>query len=160
MLFAIEPKAFNEWKTLPQRRRKDVFRPVEVRKRLESLKFSSPIEQHRYGSLSELVHLQPEITPQDYTGFGLGVLGCHFLDRGFLAALNELALPLSIAATGLTKLSGLEKQRLPKKRRQQIKNADDVIGTDFGHYRDRDRLRVRVRNRFPFDSHRSICTTQ
>src|SRR5580700_8045312 len=72
MLFAIEPKSFNEWKTLPQRRRKDVFRPVEVRKRLESLKFSSPIEQHRYGSLSELVHLQPEIMRQDYTGFGLG----------------------------------------------------------------------------------------
>ena len=93
-LFALDKPILEEWKS---GKRLD---PVVVRKRVEKLQNLVLIDQERYGLLSErTAHIRPGTGPQSYNIPHIPILGAHLQDEGALLCLNEVALPLSIAAT-------------------------------------------------------------
>ena len=96
-LFLSEPGSLQQWKMSTRRERRDNFAPIEVRKRLERILGKPPIDQERYGLLSEQsVHVHPQTKPQAHNVLSMPVSGAIlFQEGGFLICLNELALSLT-----------------------------------------------------------------
>ena len=108
-LFCVDKEAHGQWTTLPENKGKKEFSPVRVRKRLEGLETSPLVAQDRYGLLSELAaHVQPDTKPQSYNHIGVSSVGANLQHEGALLCLNEIARPLSGAATFAAALLNLE----------------------------------------------------
>ena len=93
-LFVLDKDALEEWRA----DHRDKLPPVDVRRKIEKLNEIVPVNQKRYQQLSELVHVNPNTSPQSYNLLEIPTLGAHQQDEGILLCLNELALPLGVAA--------------------------------------------------------------
>jgi hypothetical protein len=104
-LFSCDPVAFEDWKQADDRKRRNTYAPIAVRKRLETLGGITWMDQGTYGSLSERsVHPAPGINPQVYElGHQPGV-GTHFQGDGLRWALFELAVQVGGFARSLSQL--------------------------------------------------------
>jgi hypothetical protein len=138
MLFEQDSSAFAEWKSASREVRKKKFGPVHVRLRLEKLPITSPINEERYGLLSErATHIHPGTKPQSHNIFGIPVAGAVLQDEGLLVCLNELALALSLAtAFGCLGLH-LEKEikaRIVKSSQDLAEKIGGATITEIGAY--------------------------
>lgn len=109
-LFLSEPDSLQQWKMSTRRERRQKFAPIEVRKRLESIWGKPPIDQERYGLLSEQsVHVHPQTRPQAHNVLSMPVSGAIlFQEAGFLLCLNELALSLAFTMISGSRLLDLD----------------------------------------------------
>lgn len=99
-LFVLDKDALDEWKRTSPSDRPDMFRPVKVRVRIESLSESVPVAHGRYELLSNrTAHVNATTNPQSYNFLGIPTLGGYLQDEGVLLCLNELALPLCYATS-------------------------------------------------------------
>lgn len=91
-LFIQSEESYAEWQNASEKVRRNRFRPVNVRQRLEKLTLPMPMDGHIYSLLSERsVHVNPHTTPQGHNPFGLPTLGSYFQEAGALLVLNHLA---------------------------------------------------------------------
>lgn len=116
-LFVKLPERFEEWKNSDTKIRLREFAPVKVRLALEQAGVPMPLDQERYGRLSETAtHVSPGTRPQVHNVAGIPTLGALFQDIGALVALNELAW-----ATGWAGLAGAKLMDLPGDEYPRIK---------------------------------------
>ncbi len=114
-LFSFVPRHFDEWKAADERARWDRYRPVRVREMIQNAGLPVPIDRDRYGLLSSMtVHLGPEVMPQAHAPQSRASLGALHRDEGVMAALNELAGAVGVAASSLAPL-------LPERCREMLK---------------------------------------
>jgi hypothetical protein len=115
-LFSLNPKTFLDWQALDERKRWNKYRPAEVRRRIIGLNSPVPIDEERYSVLStETAHIHPESMPQSYNSL-VPTLGGFYQEAGFIAAVNEIAAPISILAGTAIKLL----PNLPNNKRENI----------------------------------------
>jgi hypothetical protein len=115
-LFSLNPKIFLDWQALDERKRWNKYRPAEVRRRIIGLNSPVPIDEERYLVLStETAHIHPESMPQSYNSL-VPTLGGFYQEAGFIAAVNEIAAPISILAGTAIKLL----PNLPNDKRENI----------------------------------------
>ena len=97
-LFVIDENSIKEWNTSTPQQIQNRFSPFEVRQRIEKLQGIVPLDQGRYGLLSERsIHVSPETSPQSYNLHGIPTMGGILQDEGLLMCLNEVARPLCLA---------------------------------------------------------------
>ena len=128
-LFKQDPGAFEEWKTSTLKVRLKKFSPGKVRKELEELDTTPPINQEPYSLLCErAVHVNPGTKPQSHNILGLPMVGATFQDEGMLVCLNELAFSLSITTLFFSHLLDLEKDI-----KSQIINEAESLAEQIGN---------------------------
>ena len=92
-LFALDKAAFEEWKSGKLRR------PTNVGLRIKDIQGFTITDESRYILLSErTAHIRPGVSPQSYNVPGIPILASYFQGEGVLLCLNEVALPLAVAA--------------------------------------------------------------
>ena len=115
-LFSLNPKTYLDWQALDGRKRWNKYRPAEVRRRIIGLNSPVPIDEERYSVLSaETAHIHPASKPQGYNT-STPTLGGFYQEAGFIAAVNEIAAPISIL--GVTAIRLLP--NLPNDKREKI----------------------------------------
>ncbi|HEX8240501.1 MAG TPA: hypothetical protein VF574_12245 [Allosphingosinicella sp.] len=98
-LFNADPPSFERWKNLPERDRRNEFKPVSVRLALEALGAPLPVDKDRYAALSDFsIHASPNAMPQAHNAAGRPLTFGVFQEAGLVLVLNELALPLTFVA--------------------------------------------------------------
>lgn len=111
-LFRVEDASLEQWKRASRSDRLRDFGPAAVRKRLEAIVGSAPIEHIRYQRLCEIgSHPTPGVAPGHYNGTGRPILGVMLQPAGVLVAANELCLAAAICGAAAGKLLGLEHAR-------------------------------------------------
>ena len=93
-LFLLDNDVLVKWRTDDQEK----LLPVEVRRKIEEIDGIVPVNQNRYQELSDRVHVNPNTNPQSYNRLAIPTLGAYRQDQGILVCLNEIALPLCVAA--------------------------------------------------------------
>ena len=92
-LFVLDKAAIEEWKS------GNIRRATNVGRRIKKLQGSTLIDESRYILLSErTAHTRPGVSPQSYNVPGIPILASYFQGEGVLLCLNEVALPLAVAA--------------------------------------------------------------
>jgi len=98
-LFAVDNDAYRTWSASSEHESKHAFAPVRVRERLEKIQGSPLIDKTRYGLLSGYaVHPQPHTNPNSFNRLGIPTIGGYMQQEGVLICINELLLPLCVAA--------------------------------------------------------------
>ena len=105
-LFVVDNDALAQWRTDDQ----DKLPPVKVRRKIEKLNKIVPVNQQRYRQLSERVHVNPNTSPQAYNILEIPSSGAYRQDEGILLCLNEVALPLCVAAFSGASLLDIENE--------------------------------------------------
>ena len=124
-LFVLDKDALEDWKT---RHQENKLTAVAVRRRIEELQESVPINQQRYRELSKRsVHVNPKTSPQSYNVLGIPTMGAQLQDEGLLICLNELALPLCFATAFGAVLLDL-KRNIKKQILSSSRNLGEQIG--------------------------------
>lgn len=118
-LFALQPDKLAAWKNAPDHVRKRAFSPVKVRLEIEALGSPVPIDENRYGRLSNFsIHATPNRRPQAHNHRGVVTTLPVFQEKGFLLALNEVAL-----ATGYVAYFACHSIELPQSTRETVKEV-------------------------------------
>ena len=134
-LFCVEKEAREQWTTLSEDKRKKEFSPVNVRIRIEQLGTSPLVAKDRYGLLSQMAaHVQPDTKPQSHNHAGVPSVGGFLQGEGALLCLNEIARPLSGAATFGAALLDLEseiKEQIYSAARDLVKTTGGVVVTEL-----------------------------
>ena len=98
-LFTLDRSALHDWRNATPNTARNDFSPYKVRMRIEGLSQSPVITRERYGLLSgRATHVGPHTVPQSHNILGIPFAGGYVQEEGILVCLNELALPLSVAA--------------------------------------------------------------
>jgi hypothetical protein len=98
-LFSLDEAVLADWKQVSRRERLQRYTPLQVRLAIEQRNIQPPINQERYSLLSErAAHVQPATRPQAHNLLGVSNAGGVYQEAGLLVSLNELALPLAVAA--------------------------------------------------------------
>ena len=91
-LFIQSEESYVEWRDASEKVRRNKFRAVKIRLKLEKLPLPLLMDEQLYSLLSERsVHVNPHTTPQGHNPFGLPTLGSYFQEAGALLVLNHLA---------------------------------------------------------------------
>lgn len=133
-LFAGKPELVERWVNLgdPDRRRE--FSAVKVRKLCEEHRLRAPYDQDHYGALCSVgSHANPRVKPGSHNLQDRATVGAIFQQRGFLVALNELALAVVSVGVGASLLC-----KLPEDVRRALAAAvkdafRSVGGVDLRH---------------------------
>jgi hypothetical protein len=125
-LFGIRPAAASEWKSCADAERRRKFAPVKVRLAIESAGAPVPVDENRYGTLSERgVHVGPHTAPQRFNPAGVPTLGGFFQGPGALVVLNELSYVVALLL-----LLGAKLVSLPPMVRQSVTaTAEDLYSS-------------------------------
>ena len=98
-LFASDAESLREWRALDPQHEKRKFSPVKVRLRLEGISTQPFVDEARYRKLSrKAAHVNNATLPQNHNFAEVPVAGSSRQTKGVLLCLNELALPLGLAA--------------------------------------------------------------
>lgn len=119
LLFNQDAPALAQWSQSNNKQRKEQFRPVKVRLRLEEIEQRKSVnlqiltvDEQRYGALCEAAtHVTPHTKPQAHNPLGLPFAGANFQEAGLIIALNELARATALALIPLPKLLGYDDQK-------------------------------------------------
>jgi hypothetical protein len=107
-LFVNDQSELSRWKAVSDSERKKQFGPVKVRLALENRKLLVPVDEGRYGLLSERsVHVTPGTKPQAYNRLRRATGGGVYQEAGLLVALNEAAYALALLALSSAQLADL-----------------------------------------------------
>lgn len=136
-LFSCDAAALEDWKQADDRKRRNAYAPVAVRKRLETLGGITWMDQGTYGSLSErTIHPTPGVTPQVYELGHQPSVGTHFQGDGLRWALFELAVQVAGFTRSLSQLvvgSEAERERIDEAGKQLLLSVPGVeLASDDG----------------------------
>lgn len=105
-LFWRNQREIREWLDLPERERRNRFRPAAVRNRLRELNWIVPFDDDHYGRLCEIaVHPTPKIRPNAHQDSLRPVVGAYFQPAGFRLVAWELCWALTSVTGPIAKLS-------------------------------------------------------
>ena len=111
-LFWQEPDSIREWLDCPEDKRRDRFRPLKVRKRLENNGKLLAVDKDRYGKLCELaVHFSPSTRPGAHNKLDLPILGGVVQESGLRSAIAELAEMVATVAGPIGRLAIIPEER-------------------------------------------------
>jgi hypothetical protein len=128
LLFSIDNSAFDHWMSLSQDQSSQIFKPSEVRKRLQPLGKVAQINGQRYGILCKIgTHPSPNTVPQRHSLSGKSTLGGYYQAQGALLAMNELAIPLMYIAMCLPKIVDI----LPEQK-EALNDAGKALASSIG----------------------------
>ena len=109
MLFRYDKGSFQIWTAMDDKRRKNAFGAIKVRKKLETIGAPLAVDEDIYRQLSGVaVHATPDTNPQSFNPSATPVIGSHFQHPGALTVLNELAFVITFVAAASPDLVGLE----------------------------------------------------
>jgi hypothetical protein len=145
-LFQLEPSSLSDWRTLPEKRRKLQFSPVQVRIRLGQIAQGAYVNKVDYDLLSgRSTHAHPNTRPQSYNVLNMPSAGPLLQQEGLLICLNELGAALVLIILYGTQLLAYKRPlrlrllKAGRKLAEQIGGARLSELTDF-HQRIREKL--------------------
>lgn len=105
-LFWCDNREVRNWLDLPERERRERYRPAEVRNQLRQRNWLIPFDDAHYRRLCELaVHPTPETKPNAHQNSQRPVVGACFQAEGFSLATWELCWALALVAGPVAKLA-------------------------------------------------------
>lgn len=127
-LFLSDIEHFEEWKSLPEKKRVRQFSPGRVRKKLEESDAVVPTDREKYSTMCERgVHATPGTIPQNHDSELNPTLGGYYQEEGLKICLNELSWSTATVSGPLAKLAILERERA-----EQIVEASVSLAEEIG----------------------------
>lgn len=149
-LFTAHRAAYDEWRRLDGKERWAKFRPKKVRDKLLVLQVPTPLDEQRYGLLSEhSAHVTPSLVPQSYNPAARPVGAAYFQELGLMVAVNETALAFAITvplASGLTQLPKERRDEIVAAARRVLENVGGAQITSLAEFRAKTRDALDGRN--------------
>lgn len=129
-LFLTDIEHFEEWRSLPEKKRIRQFSPGRVRKKLEEDGAVIPTDREKYSAMCEVgVHATPDTIPQDHDPNLSPTLGGYYQEEGLKICLNELAWSTATVSGPLAKLAILERERAEEIVEASVNLAEEVGNT-------------------------------